>query len=167
MLVTGGLQERLVLVGELDEDVLKAWSERANFGDGDAVLQKLLAKLVEIEVIVDERVDRLSKDGGAANAGDLAREAQSAGDFRRGDFDAQCALRLNVRKLAQRIGCAIGDELAVVDVRDVAATFRFVHIVRSDKKSDAVAGKLEEQIPQLPTRHGIDAGGGLIEEKQL
>src|SRR5260370_723434 len=36
-----------------------------------------------------------------------------------------------------------------------------------DKKSDAMAGKLEEEIPKLAARDGIDPGGGFVEEKKL
>src|SRR6266478_4199591 len=109
-----------MLVGEFDEDVLQAGSERANLGDRDAVFQELVAKVVEIEMIVDERMNGLSENGGAANAGEMARETKRARNFRRGDFDAQRALRLDVRK-----------------------------------------------IPELAARDGVDAGSGLIEEKEF
>ena len=66
---------------------------------------------------------------------------------------------------AQRIRRAVGNEFSVIDVRDVAAAFGFVHVVRGHKKSDAVAGKLEQQIPKLPARDRIDAGGGFVEKK--
>src|SRR5437016_14586738 len=96
MLCTGGLQQGLMLVGELDKDVFEAGSERANFGDGDAVLQELFAEIVEIEAIFDERMDGLSENRGAADAREVTREKQRARDFGRGDFDAQCAVRLCV-----------------------------------------------------------------------
>jgi len=53
--------------------------------------QELVAKVVEITMIVDERMNGLSEDGGAANAGNVARETERARNFRRGDFDAQSA----------------------------------------------------------------------------
>ena len=74
---------------------------------------------------------------------------------------------LHIGKLAERIGRAIGDELAVINVGDVAAAFGFVHVMRGDEKRDAVAGKLEEQIPELAASDGVDAGGGLVEKKKL
>jgi len=39
--------------------------------------------------------------------------------------------------------------------------------MRGYEKGDAVAGKLEEQIPELAPRDGVDAGSGLIEEKEF
>src|SRR5258708_34572152 len=156
-----------MLVGEFDENVFEAGSERANLGDSDAVFQELVAEVVEIEMIIDERMDGLSENGGAANAGEMARETERARNFRCGDFDAQCALRLDVRKLAERIGRPIGNELAEINVSDVAAAFGLVHVMRGDEKGDAVAGKLEEEIPELAARDGVDAGGGLIEEKEF
>jgi len=94
-------------------------------------------------------------------------KTERARNFRRGDFDAQRALRLDVRKLAERIGRPIGNELAEINVSDVAAALGFVHVMRGYEKGDAVAGKLEEEIPELASRDGVDAGSGLIEEKEF
>ncbi len=74
---------------------------------------------------------------------------------------------LHVGKQLEFRGRAIGDELAVVNVGDVAAAFGFVHVVRGDEKSDALAGKFKEQIPKLAAGDGIDAGGRLIEKKKF
>src|SRR5258708_3359063 len=167
MLRTSGLQQRLMLVGEFDEDILEAGSERANLGDGNILFQKLVAEVVKIAMVLNERMNGLPEDGGAANAGNLARETERAGNFRRGDFDAQGALRLHVGKLAERIGRPIGDELAEINVGDVAAALGFVHVIRGYEKGDAVAGKLEEEIPELAARDGGDAGSGIIEEKEV
>src|ERR1700694_5221125 len=93
---TGCLQHSLMLVGELDEDVFEAGSEGANFRDGDAILQELLAEVVEVVVVVDQRMDGLPENGGGADARNLARETKRACDFRRSDFNAQGALRLNI-----------------------------------------------------------------------
>src|SRR5713226_8356654 len=155
-----------MLVGEFDKDVFEAGSERTNFCDGDAVSQELSAEIVEIEMVLDERVDGLTENGGAADAGEVTRESERARDFRCGDFNAQRAGRLNVREFTQRIGRAVGDELAVINVGDVAAALGFVHVMGGDKKSDAMAGKLEEEIPELAARDGINTRGGLVEEKK-
>src|SRR2546421_5912750 len=117
-------------------------------------------------MIFDECVDGLAEDGGTADAGNLAREAERARDFRRGDFNAQCALRLNVGELAERIGRAVGNQLAVINVGYVAAALGFVHVVSGDEEGDAMTGKLEEEIPELAARDRIDARGGLVEEKK-
>src|SRR5260370_15449596 len=101
MLRTGGLQLGLVLVSELDKDVFEARRQRANFGDGDAVLQELFAEFIEVEMIVDERMNGLPENCGAADAGNLTRITQSAGHFRRGDFDAQGAVGLNLGQFAK------------------------------------------------------------------
>src|SRR6266705_1793627 len=118
-------------------------------------------------MILDERVNGLAENRGATNAGEMAREAERARDFGSGDFHAQRAVGLHVRKLAKGIGRAVGDELAVINIGDVAAALGFVHVVRGDEERDAVPGKLEEKIPELAARDGIDAGGGFVEEKKL
>src|SRR6267143_4997720 len=97
----------------------------------------------------------------------MTREAERARDLRRGDFNARGALRLNVREFAEGIGRAIGDELAVINVGDVAAALGFVHVMGGDEERDAMTGKFEEQIPELAARDGIDARGGLVEEKKF
>src|SRR6266404_992611 len=164
---TGLLRFRLVLIGQLDENIFEARLKRPNFAHSDSVFQELLAKIVEVEMFFDQRVNRLAENGGAANAGELPGETQSAGHLGGCDFHALGAGGLHVRKLAERIGSSVGDELAVINVSDVAAALGLVHIVRGDEERDAVAGKLEEQIPELAARDGIDAGRGLIEEKEL
>src|SRR6266852_5764403 len=95
---TGRLRFRLVLVGQLDENIFKARSKRANFADGDSVFEKLLAQIVEVEMLFHQRVNGLAENRGAANAGELPGEAQGAGDLGRGDFDAHGAVRLHVRQ---------------------------------------------------------------------
>src|SRR5437879_4169853 len=117
-------------------------------------------------MIFDECMDGLAEDGGTADAGNLARQTERARDFRRGDFNAQCALRLNVGELAERIGRAVGNQLAVINVGYVAAALGFVHVVSGDEEGDAMTGKLEEEIPELAARDRVDAGGGLVEEKK-
>src|SRR5258708_17340411 len=107
-----------MLVGELDKDVFEAGSERANFCDGDAVLQELSAEIVEIEMVLDERVDGLTENGGAADGGEVTREAKSSRDFRWGDFNPQRAGRLNVREVTPRIRRAVGYEPSVLTVGD-------------------------------------------------
>src|SRR5713101_141890 len=164
---TDGLRFRLVLVGQLDENIFEAGSKRANLADRDSVFKELLAKVVEIEMFFDKRVDGLAKNGGAANAGKLPGEAQGAGDFRRSDFDAHGAVRLHVREFAERIGSAVGDEPAVINVGDVAATLGFVHVMRGDEEGDAVAGELEQKIPKLTARDGVNASCGLVKEQEL
>src|SRR5271156_3891425 len=156
-----------MLVGQLDEYVFEAGGQRANVRDADAIGLQLRAQIVEVEMFLHQSMDGLAENGGAANAGKVARQAQRAGHLRRGDFDAIGAGGLHVGQLLKLRGGAVGDELAVVNVRDVAAALGFVHVVGGDKKSDAMAGKFEKQIPQLTARDRIDARGRLIEKKQF
>jgi len=54
-----------MFIGEFDEDVFEGRSERADFRDDDALFQQLFAEMVEVEIVVDERVDGLAEDCGA------------------------------------------------------------------------------------------------------
>src|SRR5712664_1016179 len=164
---TGRLRFRLVLVGQLYEDIFKARGERANFADGDSVFEELLAQIVEVEMLFHKRVNGLAENGGATNAVKLAGEAQGACNLGRGDFDAHGAVRLHVGQFAERVGSAVGDEAAVIDVGDVAAALGFVHVVRGDEKRDAVAGEFEEEVPELAAGDRVDASSGLVEEQEL
>src|SRR6202030_2689651 len=58
----------LVLVGELDKDVFETRRERTNLPHGNAVFSELLAQIVQVEMIFDQRVNGLSTHRGAANA---------------------------------------------------------------------------------------------------
>src|SRR5260370_34232430 len=107
-------------------------------------------------MVLDECMYGLPEDGGAADAGNLARKTERAGDFRRGDFNAQGALRLNGREFSQRIARTVGDELAVINVGDVAAALGVVHEGRSDEKRDAMSGRYDEVIRDLAARHAED-----------
>src|SRR5882724_3486404 len=167
MLFTFGLQHCLMLVGQLDKNVFQAGRKRANFADGNTFVFEAAAQSIERKIVVNESVNRLAKNCGAANAGEFAGGAQSPSDFRRGDFDAHRARRLDFGEFAKRIGRAVGYELAIINVSNMAAAFGFVHVVRCDEKSDALRGKFEQKIPQLSARNGVDARGRLIEKKQL
>src|SRR6266478_1251296 len=98
---TNALHLALVLVGEFDENVFQAGSQRTDFGNGDAVFEELLAQIVQVEMVFDQRMNGLAKNGGTANARNLPGESQSARDFGSGDFDALGALRLHVGQFAQ------------------------------------------------------------------
>src|SRR6266568_464544 len=62
---------------------------------------------------------------------------------------------------------AVGDEFAEINVGDVAAALRFVHVVGGDEEGDAVSAHLEEKVPELAARDRINARGGLIEKEKL
>src|SRR5258708_1670025 len=155
-----------MLVGELDKDVFETGSEGPNLGNGNAVFQELFAELLKIEMVVNERVDGLSENSSATDARKLAGEAESAGDFRSGDFHAHRARGLDFGKLAQRIGRAVGNNLAKIDVSDMIAALGFVHVVRGDEKRDAMSGEFEKKIPKLASRDRVDAGSGLVEKEE-
>src|SRR6185437_5304341 len=72
-------------------------------------------------------------------------------------FETVSARRVYFRQRSQRIGSAICNQFAVVDVGEVAAALSFVHVVRRDKESDAFPRKLEQQIPELTSCNRIDA----------
>ena len=156
-----------MLISEFHENVFQAGSERSNLGNGNAVFQKLFLKIVKIEVVIDKGMDGLAKNSRAANAGYLAGEAKRARDFRSRNFHTYRSRRLNVRKFAKRIWRSVSDDPAVINVRDVAATFGFVHVVCGHEKSDAMPGKFKEKIPKLAARHRIDSSGRLVKKKQL
>src|SRR6516164_8128938 len=166
-LTTGGLLRALPLGRQLDENVFKTRSERADLGNGDALPLELLAEMFEIKVVVDQSVNRLAENGRAPDSRDHPGVAQREGYLWRGDFYPVGALWLHIGQFAQGVRGAIGKKLAEIDVRHLAAALGFVHIVCGHEKRDALSRQFEQQVPQLTARHGIDAGGGFIEEDQL
>src|SRR5260370_11809344 len=127
---TGRLRFRLVLVGQLDENIFEARGERPNFADGDSVLEELLAKVIEVEMLFHKRVNGLTENGGAANARNVPGEAHDACGRGRGDFDADGALRLHVGQFAERIGSAVAHHAAVIHLGHAPAAPRFSHSAR-------------------------------------
>src|ERR1700676_1058488 len=153
-----------MFLGELYENVFQGRTQRANFRDSYPALFQLLAKVFQVEMIVDQGVNGLPENRSALDARDGAHNTQRPGYFRRSDFYTIRAGRGDVGKLLQFARSAVGDHPAVIDVGDMATALRLVHVVRSHKKGDAVAGEFEEQIPELPARHGIDSRSRLIQE---
>src|ERR1700676_4565449 len=98
---TRGLQLLLVFVGKLHEDSLKTWRERANVARGDVVLEQLGAQIGKVVAILDQRVDRLTKNGSAADSRNFASHSECACHFRRADFHALCACGLNIGNLLE------------------------------------------------------------------
>src|SRR5579859_186827 len=156
-----------VLVSELDEDVFQAGSERADFRDADPFLRELLADGMRIQMLVDQGMDRLTENSGAADAIDIARETQCSCHLGSRDLHAHSSVWLDLGKLPKRIGCPVGDDLAEINVSDVAAALGFVHVMRGDEESNPVPGKFEQKIPELAPRYWIDAGSWFVEKKQL
>ena len=62
---------------------------------------------------------------------------------------------------------AFGQQLAESDVSDLMTAFGLVHVVGRDQHGDAVGGEVVDLVPELAPRLGLDAGGRLIEQKQL
>ena len=73
--------------------------------------------------------------------------------------------RTDFGHLFQFVRLAADDQLRHVDVADVRAALRFVHVMRGDEQRHALAREFEEQIPQFAPRHRIDAGGRLVEKE--
>src|SRR6266566_3907170 len=69
------------------------------------------------------------------------------------------------RTEATEYGIATSEQAPVVDVRHVHAAFRLVHVVRRHEQRRPLLGQLEEQVPEEPARHRIDARRGLVEEE--
>ena len=61
-----------MFVSKLHENIFQARRQRPNLCHGDAFLQKLLAQVVQIEVVVNQRVDGLAENRRAADSGKSA-----------------------------------------------------------------------------------------------
>ncbi len=68
----------------------------------------------------------------------------------------------------QLAGRAEGDHATVVDDGDtIAEALRLFHVMRGQEDGAAGLLELEDEIPELPSRLGIEAGGRLVEKQQL
>src|SRR5215470_5558634 len=63
----------LMLVGQLDKHIFQAGRKRANLRYLDSIFHELFAQAVQIEMLFNQSVDRLSKNGCTANPWNLSR----------------------------------------------------------------------------------------------
>ena len=56
-------------------------------------------------------------------------------------------------------------DLALMHQRHAVAALGFVEIGGGENDRQAIGGKVRERIPEFAARHGIDAGGGLVEQQ--
>ncbi len=77
--------------------------------------------------------------------------------------------RIRPRALQQGFGCVVGQHTAIVHGRQPVETCRLLHIGGGHQHTHAGAGTADagDQIPELASREGIDAGGRLIEDEQV
>src|ERR1044071_2860756 len=73
--------------------------------------------------------------------------------------------RIHLGQRPQRVRRAIGDQLAVVDVSEMTATFSLIHVMGGYEERDALSRKLKQQVPKLPAGNRIDSGGRFIKEQ--
>src|SRR6266571_426230 len=63
--------------------------------------------------------------------------------------------------------CTVSEEPAVRDEGEFMTTFGFVHVLRCDKKGQALRGELMNLLPKFPPRLRVHARSRLIEQQQL
>ena len=107
----------------------------------------------------------MAKDGRVQHALYFAHRAQRHRDVIAGHVQPPRSWRADLRHLFQFVGLAADDQLRVVNVADVRAAFRFVHVMSGDEKRHPLAGELEKQIPQLAPRDRIDTGRRFVEKQ--
>jgi len=152
---------------ERDEDVFERRRDRSDVGFANAGFGEIGADRGFAQRVIDEQVHGLAEDRGTAHTLAAAQGLEAACDMVTGDVEPARALRRDFRQGLQFVRLAAHDELRHINVANVRATFRFIHVVRGDEERHATPRELEEQIPQLAARDGVDAGGGFVEEKNL
>src|ERR1035437_7882582 len=60
--------------------------------------------------------------------------------------------------------CSQRHDLAAINQRQAVAVLGLFHVVRGDKNRNSLLGHQVNQLPELASRDGIDAGGRLIEK---
>ena len=59
------------------------------------------------------------------------------------------------------------EHLALVQQGNAVAALGFIQVRRGHQDGDALLQELREQLPELAPRHGIDAGGRLVEDDDV
>ena len=106
------------------------------------------------------------------DAGEAAAEgdAEDAGGGAEGEEGGHDGIDLEIEEGNGEAGFerargGASEELAVGEEADGGAAFGFVHVMGGDEDGRAVVGEFVEEIPDLLTVDGIEAGGWFVEEE--
>ena len=119
------------------------------------------------DVFVDQGLDALPDDRCFMYRSCVQQACECGRGIAAGNFHTTHARRNGRAALAQLLWRCDSQHPGQVEIRDTITTFGFFHIMRADDKRDALPGNGEEQIPQLPPRHRIDARRGFVQKYQL
>src|SRR5262249_44107190 len=65
------------------------------------------------------------------------------------------------------LGRVDAEQMTTMHQRDAIASRRFVHVRRGDHRREPALLQASQQIPELATRHGVDAGRRLVEKQNV
>ena len=113
------------------------------------------------------RIYGLPENGGSADGAYRAAYTQGAGNLRRADLHPVSPFGCDARQSLQFPRCPVGNDFAVVDVGNMAAAFRLIHVMRCDKKRHSLPAKVKQLIPQGAPCHRVDACRRLIKKQDF
>src|SRR5215831_17899787 len=106
----------LALVREFDENVLEIGHQWPNLVRMDANLLKLVLQFSLSDLVVDQRADGASEDGGRTHERQFASSVQRCSHVFGHYFEALGAFGPDLRDLAERVRSAVSDQFAVINV---------------------------------------------------
>src|SRR5947207_2710379 len=150
---------------KLYKNILEGWPDLVDLRMANPGVAKFFIDLCALDVFIDQQMHRLTKHRGAADPSKLTHRLKRRRHMIAGHIEPPRSGRIDLGHLLQLIRLPAHYKLGHVNVTDMIATFRFVHVMRRHKKRHPLARKFEEQIPELAPRHWVDSRGWLVEKK--
>ncbi len=110
-------------------------------------------------------MERFAEQGGIANVRYAAHFGEKLSRIAYTQFVTSRSPWRDGWQLFQLARLATDKQPRHMDVADIGAPLRLVHIVCGDQQSDAATSQLEQQIPQLAASDGVDASRRFVQKK--
>ena len=117
--------------------------------------------------VVDQQMHALAEQRGVAHTRHTPQVRKPSRGVRSRQLEPPGAGRTDLGQGLELVGATDHEQLRHVDVADVRAALGLVHVVRGHEQRHPASRQLEEQVPQVAPRHGVDPGGGLVEKEEL
>src|SRR5882724_255638 len=130
-----------------NENVFERRTDLVDLGTLDPDAAQFLVDLLPSNRFVDEQVHGLTEHGRIQDSFHFAHRAQRHGDVIAGGIEAPRSGWTHLRHSFQIVGLTADDQLRVVNVADMRAALRLVHVMRGDEERHSLTREFEKQVP--------------------
>jgi len=132
-----------MLLTQSDENIFQRRSDLVDIDLSDADATQCRFNILRPHSIIYEKVHRLTENRRTSHSGNVMRCFKRGGDVVASDVQPPGAGWTNFRKSLQFVRFAADDQFGHINVADVIASFRLIHVMSGDEQGHAFAGKTE------------------------